>query len=69
MIYLVDKNNSTIRGSIINPINESEDYIFIKDASITEGTLLATTPMSWVPEGAQVQIITKEKEGAESTSL
>ena len=69
MIYLVDRNNSTIRGSIINPINESEDYIFIKDASITEGTLLATTPMSWVPEGAKVQIITKEKEGAESTSL
>ena len=69
MIYLVDRNNSTIRGSIINPINEIEDYIFIKDASITEGTLLATTPMSWVPEGAKVQIITKEKEGAESTSL
>jgi hypothetical protein len=62
MIYLVDKESSTIRGSVIKTINESEEFIFIKDPDITEGTLLATTPMAWVPEGAKVEIINDKEE-------
>ena len=62
MIYLVDKEDSTIRGSIIKPINESEEFIIIKDPDITEGTLLATTPMAWIPEGAKVEIINENDE-------
>ena len=62
MIYLVDKESSIIRGSVIKTINESEEFIFIKDPDITEGTLLATTPMAWVPEGAKVEIINDKEE-------
>ena len=62
MIYLVDKESSTIRGSVIKTINESEEFIFIKDPDITEGTLLATTPMAGVPEGAKVEIINDKEE-------
>ena len=36
------------------------NYVFINDQSIKEGTFLATTPMSWVPEGAKVEIIKEE---------
>ena len=39
-----------------------QEFIFIKDPDITEGILLATTPMAWVPEGAKVEIINDKEE-------
>ena len=42
--------------------DESEEFIIIKDPDITEGTLLATTPMAWIPEGAKVEIINENDE-------
>ena len=60
MIYLIDPNTFTIQGITIDPVSENEDYVFIYDQSIKDGTFLATTPMSWVPEGAKVEIIKEE---------
>ena len=40
----------------------NEEFIIIKDPDITEGTLLATTPMAWIPEGAKVEIINENDE-------
>ena len=60
MIYLIDPDIFTIQGITIDPVSENEDYVFIYDQSIKDGTFLATTPMSWVPEGAKVEIIEEE---------
>ena len=60
MIYLINPDTFTIQGITIDPVSENEDYVFINDQSIKEGTFLATTPMSWVPEGAKVEIIKEE---------
>ena len=60
MIYLIDPDTFTIQGITIDPVSENEDYVFIYDQSIKDGTFLATTPMSWVPEGAKVEIIKEE---------
>ena len=60
MIYLIDPDTFTIQGITIDPVSENENYVFIYDQSIKDGTFLATTPMSWVPEGAKVEIIKEE---------
>ncbi len=56
-IYLVDKADYTVRGLNIEPIRGNEQYLVIREESISDGDLLATTPMAYVPNGAKVEII------------
>ena len=56
-IYIVDKVSLKVRGLDIVPLRGDEDFIIIREESISDGDLLATTPMAYVPDGAKVEII------------
>ena len=66
-IYVVDKVNFTIRGINVVPIRGDEEYLIIREESISDGDFLATTPMAYVPNGAWVEIIPDEDEVDPST--
>ena len=56
-IYIVDKASLKVRSLDVVPLRGDEDYIIIREESISDGDLLATTPMAYVPNGAKVEII------------
>ena len=56
-IYIVDKSSLKVRSLDVVPLRGDEDYIIIREESISDGDLLATTPMAYVPNGAKVEII------------
>ena len=66
-IYIVDKSDLTVRGINVVPIRGNEDYLIIRDESISDGDLLATTPMAYVPNGARVEIIADQDKVDSST--
>ena len=53
----MDKVSLKVRGLDIVPLRGDEDFIIIREESISDGDLLATTPMAYVPDGAKVEII------------
>ena len=65
-IYIVDKSDLTVRGIDVVPIRGNEEYLIIRDESISDGDLLATTPMAYVPNGARVEIISDQDEANSS---
>ena len=61
-IYIVDKEELTVRGINVVPIRGNEEYLIIRDESISDGDFLATSPMAYVPNGASVEIIPDKDE-------
>ena len=62
-IYIVDKKELTVRGINVVPIRGNEEYLIIRDESISDGDFLATSQMAYVPNGASIEIIPDEDEG------
>lgn len=66
-IYVVNKEAMTVRGINLNPIRGNEEYLIIRDESISDGDMLAISPMAYVPDGASVEIIADTNEEDLST--
>ena len=56
-IYLVDQKRLTLRRRTIKPIWADADHIIIRDPEIAHGSLVATTRLSYAPDGARVEIL------------
>ncbi len=56
-IYLVDPEKLTLRRRTIKPIWADADHIIIRDPEIADGSLVATTRLSYAPDGARVEIL------------
>ena len=56
-VYLVDPNQLTLSTQTIQAVWSDARYVLISDPSIPDGTLLATTKLSYAPEGAQVEVM------------
>ena len=56
-ITLVDSSQWVLRTKKIIPIWSDQEYVIVRDKSIQDGSLLATTQLVYVPDGAKVEII------------
>ena len=56
-VFLVDKSELTLMAKTIFPIWSDEGYVIVRDPSIPDGALLATTHLVYAPNGAKVEII------------
>lgn len=56
-IFLVDRTELTLSTKTIEPIWSDEDFVIVRDPTIESGSLLSTTQLVYVPEGAKVEII------------
>ena len=71
-IILVDPNELTIESRRIETIWSDEEHIVIRDPTIADGALLATTHLIYAPNGSKVEILpdpnvaTKSMAGFES---
>ena len=56
-IFLVDKDELTLISKTIRPIWKDGAHIIVRDATIQDGALLATTRLVFAPDGAKVEIL------------
>lgn len=56
-VYLVHPEKKTLHNRTIEAVWADEEYILIRDPEIPDGSLLATTRLSYAPEGAKVEIM------------
>lgn len=56
-VYLVDPEKLTLHNRTIEAIWADKKHVIIRDPNIPDGSLLATTKLSYAPEGAQVEIL------------
>jgi len=56
-IFLVDPNELTINRYTIEPVWSDEDYVIVRDPTIANGALLATTHLIYAPNGSKVEIL------------
>ncbi len=56
-IYLVDAKKFTLHQKTINPVWADARHIIIQDPGIADGSLVATTRLSYAPDGARVEIL------------
>jgi RND family efflux transporter MFP subunit len=56
-IFLVDKTELTLISKTIVPIWKDEEFVFVREPLLKDGTLLATTHLVYAPDGAKVEII------------
>jgi multidrug efflux pump subunit AcrA (membrane-fusion protein) len=59
-IFLVDKKKLILRRHVIEPVWSDKDYLVIRDPSIDNGSLLATSALSNKPNKSPVEIIPKD---------
>ena len=56
-VFLVDEGELTLTSRTIDAVWSDETHVIVRDASIREGALLATTQLAYAPEGGRVEII------------
>jgi hypothetical protein len=56
-IYIVDPKDLTLHNRTIEAVWADEHNVLIRDPQIPDGFLLATTKLSYAPEGATVEIL------------
>lgn len=56
-VYLVDPKKLTLSNRTIQAVWSDAYHVLIRDPNIPEGMLLATTKLSYAPEGAKVEIM------------
>jgi RND family efflux transporter MFP subunit len=56
-VYLVDPTKMTLHNRTIKAIWADEHHVLIRDPNIPDGALLATTKLTYAPEGARVEIL------------
>ena len=56
-VYIVDPKKLTLHNRTIEAVWSDEHYVLIRDPNIPDGSLLATTKLTYTPEGAQVEIL------------
>ncbi len=64
-IHLVDPNTLTLSSRRIVPLWANEEQVVMRDPSIAEGTLLATTHLVYAPEGSTVEILPDAAAGSD----
>lgn len=67
-IYLVNRDDQgelVLQGKTLEPIWTDEDYLIVRDPSIKDGQLLATTRIVYAPDGAKVEEIPDIEDGIE----
>ncbi|TWU56837.1 Multidrug resistance protein MdtA precursor [Rubripirellula tenax] len=56
-VYLIDRDKLTLRSLTIDPLWSDADNVIVRDGSIQDGEMLATSMLVYAPEGSLVQII------------
>ncbi len=56
-VYLIDPSHMTVAAKSLDSIWSDEDYIVVRPTCIPDNSLLSTTQLVYVPNGAQVEII------------
>jgi len=56
-IILVDPNDLTIESCRIEIIWSDEEHVVVRDPTIADGALLATTHLIYAPDGSEVEIL------------
>jgi RND family efflux transporter MFP subunit len=56
-VYIVDPKQLTLHQRTIEAVWADEHHVLIRDPHIPDGSLLATTKLSYAPEGAKVEIL------------
>ena len=56
-IIFIDKDNLTIHNKTVKPIWSNEEHVVVRDPTIEEGAIVATTRLVYAPEGAAIEII------------
>ncbi len=62
-VYFIDAENSTLRSLVIEPLWSDAEHVVVRDPSIRDGELLATTTFVYAPEGSLVKIIPDDTSG------
>lgn len=56
-IYLIHPKKLTLHTRTIQALWADEEHVIVRDPNIPDGSLLATTKLSYTPEGARVEIL------------
>jgi len=56
-VHLVDPQTRTLSTRRITPLWSDEEQVVVRDPSIADGTLVATTHLVYAPEGSTVEIL------------
>lgn len=56
-VVLVNQSDLTLRSLSIAPLWSNEEHVVVEATAIPDHTWLSTTPMSYTPEGAKIEII------------
>ncbi len=56
-IYLIDPDKMTLRSHTIVPIWSNKERVVVRDPNVLDGTLLATTHLSYAPEDSAVEVL------------
>ncbi len=56
-IYLIHPKKMTLHTRTIEPLWSDEEHVIVRDPNIPDGSLLATTKLSYTPEGARVEVL------------
>lgn len=56
-VYLVDPSHLTVTAKSLDSIWSDEEHVIVRQTNIPDNTLLSTTQLVYVPNGAKVEII------------
>lgn len=56
-VYLVDPSHLTVTAKLLDSIWSDEEHVIVRQTNIPDNTLLSTTQLVYVPNGAKVEII------------
>ena len=66
-IYLVDKEKMVLDRRVIEPIWSQKDHVVIRNPGMFDGSYLATSSLSYTPDDAKVEIISRAEDVAEDS--
>ena len=67
-IFLIDPNELTLEGHTIEPLWSDEDCLVVRNPSITDGAMLATTHLIYAPDDSKVEILPDPNDVTEDTA-
>ncbi len=66
-IYLVDKESLTLDRQVITPVWSQEDHVVVRAPGLFNGSFIATSQLSYIPDEAKVEIIQPAEAVAEES--
>ena len=56
-VVLIDPQELTLQSHTVKPVWADEEFLVIRDSSIANGTLIATTNLVYAPNGSKVEVL------------